>query len=72
MQNKIGSGLKAVALAGFKAKIDQMFDMRATAFKSWPVVAGRANGVKVDVLVGIAASRFTKCNVTESTFSLAR
>lgn len=72
MQNKIGSGLKAVALDGFKAKIDQMFDMRATAFKSWPVVAGRANGVKVDVLVGIAASRFTKCSVTESTFSLAR
>jgi hypothetical protein len=64
--------LKAVALAGFKAKIDQMFDMSATAFKSWPLVAGRANGVKADVLVGIAASRFTKCNVTESTFSLAR
>lgn len=71
MQDKIGMGLKSVALAGFKAKINQMFDMRATAFKSWPVVAGRANSVKIDVLMQIAATRGVPCCVTPSAFSLA-
>ncbi len=72
MQNKIGGGLKAVALAGYMAKIDAMFDMRKQAFKTWPIVGGKANGVLVTKLQEIATARVVKCNVTESSFNLAR
>ena len=72
MQNKIGGGLKAVAKATWDAKISDMFNMRTQAFKSWPIVNGKANGVLVGVLAEIANSRSIKFNVAEGSFSLAR
>lgn len=72
MQNKISGGLSYVALTGWKAKIDGMFDMRQQGFKFWPIIGGKANGVLVAKLQEIATARVVKCNVTESSFSLAR
>jgi hypothetical protein len=72
MLMQTGWGLSRVAKVEFDKKIAGMFDMSVIGFKSWPVIGGKANGVKTEILTAMAFTRRDKFNLTENSFSLAR